>query len=189
MSESPVKSSTAYNKDRLRICVHHVGGRSGSRGFPVLHRFEKDIINVLYDADPDCLEQVQERNQHLESELHVLPYCFGDECKTATFNITYDPYNSSLLDPNPAYGSYYSFTGGHDSLHSEVFEIVEERTVEIVPMDHIYESNTISIPRPDFLSLDTQGSEYEILRGAEVTLRSRVLALITEVEFHPMYKG
>jgi hypothetical protein len=79
-----------------RISVHHIGGRGGDREFPEGLKFEKDIINVLYDADPDCLAQIQERNQHLESELHVLPYCLADACKSTSFNINYNSFTSSL---------------------------------------------------------------------------------------------
>jgi hypothetical protein len=52
---------------------------------------------VLYDADPDCLTQIQECNKNRKSELHVLPYCFADACESTVFNVNYDPYTSSLL--------------------------------------------------------------------------------------------
>jgi hypothetical protein len=42
---------------------------------------------------------------------------------------------------------------------------------------------------PDFLSLDTQGSELNILKGGEQTFHNHCVALATEVEFHPMYKN
>ena len=37
-----------------RLIVHHVGGRAGSRSFPVVDTFEKDIVNVMYEADELC---------------------------------------------------------------------------------------------------------------------------------------
>jgi hypothetical protein len=42
-----------------RISVHHIGGRGGSRSFPILESFEQDIINVIYDADKECIEQIR----------------------------------------------------------------------------------------------------------------------------------
>lgn len=60
-----------------RISVHHIGGMAGSRVFPILDKFEKDIIDVIYDADSDCLDQVKEDNESLGSKLHLLPYCVG----------------------------------------------------------------------------------------------------------------
>lgn len=170
------------------ICVHHIGGRSGSRAFPVLSKFEKDIINVIYDADADCIEQIRQRNQKLESKLHVLPYCFSDTAKSKFININYDPYTSSFYELNPDYKAYYFFYSDHDYIMSEAAKTMERRQLKAVSIDSIFEPENISMPPPDFLSIDTQGAEYEILQGAKETLRSNVLALVIETEFHPIYK-
>lgn len=172
-----------------RISVHHIGGRNGSRAFPILKGFEKDIINILYDADTDCLEHIRDKNQYLKSELHILPYGFGDACKEASLNINYDPFTSSLYDKNPDYNSYYSFSGDYDYIWAEVGRTLEKRKVNLVTMDHIITSDETPIPAPDFLSIDTQGSEYEILQGAEEALKTNILALVLEAEFHPIYIG
>lgn len=171
-----------------RLSVHHIGGRGGSRAFPLLSRFEKDIVNVLYEADSDCVAEIEEENRLLESELHVLPYCLGDACKSGCFNINLNPFTSSLYDPSLDYGSYYSFTDGCDHLWSEDTTAIEKRHVELVTIDHIFSSGSISVPPPDFLSIDTQGSEYDILQGAKETLKSSVVALVIEAEFHAIYK-
>ena len=60
-----------------KICSHHVGGRSGTRAFPVLMRFESDFVNVLYDADPECAVQMETLLKDSASETKVLPYCLG----------------------------------------------------------------------------------------------------------------
>ncbi len=172
-----------------RISVHHVGGRAGSRAFPVLKAFEKDIVNVLYDADPDCLRHVREMNRHLESEIHVLPHCLDDSRKSTSLNINYDPYTSSLYDPNPDYDSYYSFNKNHDYIMSDGTKVMEKRDIDAVSMDSIFRLKDVSVPPPDFLSIDTQGSEYDILLGAKETLGSNVVAVALEAEFHPIYKG
>jgi len=44
------------------------------------------------------------------------------------------------------------------------------------------------IPGPDFIELDTQGTELEILQGAEEQLASSLLGVRVEVEFSPMYR-
>lgn len=172
-----------------RLSVHHVGGRRGSRGFPIYEKFEKDIVSVLYDADADCLPQIQEFNRRLQSELHVLPYCLGASGGAAQLNINFDPYTSSLLDMNPDYGPFVMITSGGDYPFSETFKTMEKRTVELVTIDQLKLQGVGSIPPPDFLSIDTQGSEYEILQGARETLQSNVLGLLVEVEFHPVYKN
>ena len=104
-------------------------------------------------------------------------------------NINYDPYTSSVYQRNPDYDPYYSFQGDHDYLWSEASKTVERRPVEMVFIDHLLRLEGSKVARPDFLSIDTQGSEYEILLGARDTLKSDVLAVCLEAEFHPLYKG
>ena len=65
---------------------------------------------------------------------------------------------------------------------------MEKRVVDLVTLDSLYEAGVTAVPPPDLLSIDAQGSAYEILLGAETILLTRVVALIVEAEFHPLYK-
>jgi len=154
-----------------------------------LKKFEKDIINVLYDADEDCLEQIKDRNQHLESQLHVLPYALSDKCKSSVININYDPYTSSLLESNKLFDSYYMFNNNHDYIMGETAKTVEKRNIEVESIDHIFGSNNVSLPKPDYLSIDVEGGEYDILRGSIETMQSSILAIYSEVSFFPFRKN
>src|SRR5262249_23401008 len=58
--------------------------------------------------------------------------------------------------------------------------------IELIAMDDWCAENAID--RVDLFKLDTQGSELDVLRGAERTLAS-VSVVQTEVEFNPMYEG
>lgn len=171
-----------------RLCVHHIGGRSGSRAFPVLKPFEPDVVNVLYDADPDCLDQVQSVNSKHGSELHVLPFCLGQACGPAAFHITYDPYCSSVFEPNPRYADYSGYFTDIDYPLGGSIRVMETRQVSMVTMDQLLRDGRAGVPAPDFLSVDTQGSELAILTGARQTLMSDVLAVSMEAEFHPLYR-
>ena len=44
-------------------------------------------------------------------------------------------------------------------------------------------------PWGEWMKLDTQGTEYEILQGAQQTLRDRTVAVVTEVSFFQSYAG
>jgi FkbM family methyltransferase len=174
-----------------QLCVHHIGGRDGARAFPRLERFEQDIVTVVYDADADCVEQMREASSHGGSQsLVALPYCIAGSSGRRTFNINYDPYTSSLYNPNPDLAEYYFFQLDHDYIFSEVVRPMERRLVSTVTLDDLFGGTSkIDVPSPDFLSMDTQGSEYEILQGAERTLSSSVVALKLEVEFIQLYDG
>jgi methyltransferase, FkbM family len=175
------------NKENGKISIHHIGGRSGSREFPILDLFERDFINVLYDADVECIEQIKEYNENLESELYVLPYCVGNNNEIAELNIMYDPYSSSLRELNDEYKNFYIHSRGVDYIFSDTVSIIEKRKVDLVTLDWIIENNT-NIPKPDFISMDTQGTEYEIIQGGMKTIKENVVGLVLECGFHEIYK-
>lgn len=177
-----------------RISIHHVGGRDGHGPFPIESQFQPDLILTFYEADADCVEQIKERNRHLESEVHVLPYCLGAKRGEVTLSINYDPYTSSLLPNNPAYADYRiisnygAFGREFDYVLGQTMQAMERRPVSLVSLDELLSSGQLGVA-PDFLSIDTQGSEYDILIGAREVLRQNTLAVSLEVEFHPIYCG
>lgn len=176
-----------------KLSIHHVGGRNGSRSFPHVPAFETDIVNVLYDADPGSIDQAREQNAGLSSELHVLPYCLAEAPGKVAFYLNRDPFTSSNLQVNPACLPFYLFANGsftkddHDYVFGEAAAPAETRQIDAVSLDSLYRGKTMAAPPPDFLSIDTQGSEAAILRGAKETLKG-VLAVSAEAEFHALYK-
>lgn len=172
-----------------KLNVHHIGGRFGNGGFPILPMFERDMVRVYYDADRDCIEQVRELHADAEAEVRVLPYCVGGENAKGTLHINYDTSSSSLYPLNPEYAPYYFFSYNHDFLASDSMRTVERREVDVVSLDHVVSSGATEFAPPDFLSLDVQGAEYAILTGAAKTLGANVLGLVIETGFHPVYQG
>ena len=171
----------------VAFCDHHVGGRDGNKAFPTLSRFEKDFVHVLYDADADCCPQAAQKWAAGEARTLVLPYCLADRAEKKTLHITYDPYSSSLLEPNPAYGGFYASIGTYDALIRETSRVMERRPVDSTTIDALVSNGTA--PAPDFLSIDVQGCTYEVLLGAAEALRTTTIGLLVEAEFHEYYKG
>lgn len=169
-----------------KLSIHHIGGRSGSGVFPSANLFNKDFMHVYFDADADCIEQIKHKHKDKYSELHVLPYCFSSGISCSKLNINYDPYTSSLYDFNRNYNNHYYFNGDHDYIYGETCKTMEERNVDLITFDSLFEQMP-NLPKPDFLSMDTQGAEWDILNGAKETLKTSVLAVALEVEFHQMY--
>jgi FkbM family methyltransferase len=184
-----------------RIIAHHVGGRGFGVALNCPMRFSRDIVNILYEADEKCaLEMV---GQNTNENFHVLPYCLGLEDKAGKLHITNNPYASSNLRPNLEYDTYYcevTLAGEidgipmqdtrYDAVYANENKVVEVRNVMIHALDTLVRDGKVPGDlMPDFLSLDTQGSEFDILRGGEATLRDHCIALATEIEFHPMYEG
>jgi FkbM family methyltransferase len=176
-----------------RLVVHHVGGRAGSRSFPVLPAFERDIINVMYDADESCLSQIVESWKTQPSKTVVLPHCLSARDGVCKFHVNYDPYTSSLYLLNPRYAQFYypypvQNTRGFDYVLGDTFRTMKEVQVLATTLDTVVLDRK-EVPGPDFLSIDTQGSELDILKGASRLLDTTILAVQAEIEMHPLYEG
>jgi hypothetical protein len=145
----------------MHIVHHHVGGRDGSTPFRFPALFDAEIKRVLYDADsPEA--------------------CFvGAAGQKVRFQINYCPYTSSSKEVSPAFAGYYISIGGMDYVLGEV-----SKPQQIVQMDA--RSLDEMDAKPDLLSLDTQGSEGDILSGASAAL-DHAVAVVSEVQFNPVY--
>jgi FkbM family methyltransferase len=93
------------------------------------------------------------------------------------FRVTRMQACSSLLAPN------WEFVA---PFRPNDFEVVRTIQISVDTLDH--QLAEARIPRVDFLKLDTQGTELDILKGAVQTLDG-VFALDVEVEFQPLYRG
>ena len=85
--------------------------------------------------------------------------------------------NSSLLPPNKAIIDQLELGDG--------FDVVSELPLDCVTLDDSMAANAV---RADFLKVDTQGTELEILCGAERLLEHELVMVEVEVEFCPLYE-
>ncbi len=173
----------------LKLSLHHVGGRGGSRTFPVPEIFEKDLINILYDADDRSHSGIKDYYKNKESDTHVLPYALSDKCKTILFNINKDPNTNSVFETNNDYHLFYRNYPHLDYLVKEAYETEEKKKMDFVSFDFLYKEKKITQPKPDFISLITGSSEYDILKGANETLTENILGINCEVHLHSFRNG
>jgi FkbM family methyltransferase len=185
MTDNSQLNSVNQNNSPEKFVAHHVGGRDSSASFPNLPMFDKDIVSVIYDADESCLAQVEQKLQG--RNVQVYPYCLSDKNGPTKFHINFDPYSSSLFPMNPAYGEYYEKFEGMDYVYKYTFNTKKIIDVDAMSMDYLVENKMV--PAPDFLSIDTQGAELPILKGARKTLQSTIVAVMCEVNFVELYKG
>jgi FkbM family methyltransferase len=111
---------------------------------------------------------------------HFYPQAIGRDREMRTLYVTRNPACSSLYEPNVQDMHRFLECGSF-------FEVLERKTVETVGLD-AWCRNT-DLPGVDFLELDTQGSELDILQGCKHLLGSSILGLKVEVEFYPLYIG
>lgn len=193
---------------RARIVQHHVGGRGFSLPNHIPGAFALDFAHVLYEADPDCAKAMQDeaKGSHLRDCL-VLPYALGAARGPATLHVTANPYASSTLRPNPAFAGYYAevkynvvYGKGtpveemqqdvYDVLYADDLKVVREVPIELHALDDLAREGKLPHgAMPDLFSVDTQGTEADVLRGGAATIRANSLAIVGEIEFLPMYEG
>lgn len=124
-------------------------------------------------------EPVEEECRKLNSgngSIHTwLPYAVGNGA-TGTFRQCSFPATSSLFEPNRALIDRFQNLG-------EFTRVVREFPIETHRLDDIPGLEAV-----DYIKLDVQGAECDVIEGAARTLAS-TLVVQTEVEFVPMYIG
>lgn len=172
------------------LTTHHVGGRAGTRTFPSLKYFEKDIISVLYEADESAISGIKKNTHHLPSKTIILPDCLSGHAGKRDFYIYSNRYFSSLYPLKAEQTRTYSFDRqfGWDT-DPKALSLAETLTLDTVTLDEVIKrEKSKNTPSPDFLSLDTQGSELEILKGGKIAIQNTVVAIATEVSFTQIYE-
>jgi FkbM family methyltransferase len=114
-----------------------------------------------------------------EERERFIPHFLGDG-RPATFHQARHPGCSSLLSPNEEMINLFQTIGAEPETGN--FAVVDTEPVETVRLDDVP-----NLPAIDFVSIDTQGSELEILTHGENVL-ANVLVIESEVEFVPLYK-
>lgn len=171
-----------------RLKIHHVGARGGLHTFP--HRaYEADFDVTLFEADAACIKQIEQFAVQSQASTRVLPTALGRKSGTQPFYITRSPYGSSLYRPAQLDHEFYAHGNGVDGVVSENTAIRRVAEIEVKTLDSMCIGSDPSCSPPDFISLDTQGSELDILIGGELTLTAHTLAVVSEVEFRQLYEG
>lgn len=114
-------------------------------------------------------------------------YGLSDFQGTSTFRITNYPSMSSLLEPdtenyNKHFGAYKKYRKWESNLN-----IQQQISIQVKTLDQYFENSSVII---DYLKIDTQGSELQILKGAKNLIdQQRVLIIKVEVSTIPVYKN
>ena len=108
----------------------------------------------------------------------VVPYALGDKNGRATLNIAAARSCSSLLEPNMEFLQRFPISKG--------FRVVDTEQVDIYRYEDIAARE--GIRQPNFIKIDVQGFEYEVLEGFGKILDD-VLCIELECHLVPIYKN
>jgi FkbM family methyltransferase len=119
-------------------------------------------------------EECEKLNRRFGPPHRYLPYAIGDGTMRR-LHVCNESMTSSLYEPNTPLLSAF------DGLE-EVVQVVREESIETHRLDDVPETASA-----DYLKIDVQGAELDVLRGAP-RLLAKALVVHTEVEFAPLYQ-
>jgi FkbM family methyltransferase len=156
-----------------------VGARGGVHGLvlPIA------ALTAVLGFEPDvqaCEELARKAQASPWSQFRVLPVALSHHGGPAMLYLCRAPTNHSLLPTNKPFIERYDM-----KLFAPAGEIaLQTRTLD----DVLFGDLAGNAHWGEFIKLDTQGSEYEILQGARRMLRERTVAAFIETEFCEVYK-
>ena len=143
---------------------------------PELAGLSPSISYTGLEADID--ECIRLRKSQLPfARASFLPFAVSGRTGKALLRVNREPGTSSFLPVDPAFRERF---GG------EAYETLKTRVLRTTTLDNL--ARLKHVPPPDFLKIDTQGTELQILVGARTMLKKVSLVEI-EVEFEPIYRG
>lgn len=148
----PLLKSTRDFLNHTPIKLIDIGARFGCPG--ELEKIHRYIDYIAFEADPQEAKRLSEIHQKGLKSQKILPYFVGKKQEEIIFNLYKNRGESSRLSPDMYYQKAFSPRFQVDTsipLKSNSLAWIAKRE-DLLP--------------PDFLKLDTQGTELDILEGA-----------------------
>ena len=132
----------------------------------------------VYGFDPDPDECLRLSQHYDDTSISLIPVALAQTAGPRTLFITQEPACSSLLQPDPTLTDHYPALA--------CARQVATAEIQTTTLDLWAAQNKVFIV--DYIKIDTQGSELEILKGGVGALQT-ARCLEVEVEFNPIYLG
>lgn len=139
----------------------------------------KDKISI-YGFEPDVEECA--RLERGIPNARFFPSGLWSKKETRPFHLNKNPYTSSMYEPNTELIQNFESQHWVNRVPAQTFQTACDS------LDHILQNEDPS-KSPDFIKIDTQGSEFQILRGAKEVLSSYAPLVLTETWLIEVYKN
>ena len=159
------------NKKLIGLDVGAQGGFNSDRFFP--EKYNKYFETILVDPLKSSLKNKQ--SKHI-----VNKGLWGTKNIKKFYILNKRPGSSSMYEPNKESLKIYGFK-------EKDFHLFDVSKTEMVECDTLSSSlKSLGLNNLDYLKIDTQGAELEVLKGLE---DFRPLVIKCEVQIFPMYKN
>lgn len=166
------------NKSNLKFTLLEIGaaivGDNKEPFYKLLEYFPSSKI-IGFEIEKDVCEKM---NANAEKGVKYYPYALGKANEKRNLYITQHPMCSSLYKPNESLISLYN--------NFEAAYLKNQTEVETISLDYFVDQNKIDAI--DFIKIDVQGAELDIIKGGKKSLEN-VLQIVCEVEFIPHYEN
>jgi len=161
-----------YNKYNLDITgVIHVGAHFGEE-YELYKTFDSIKNIIFFEPDPAGFAKVKERTKDDPSVICINKALGNFSCIAKMNKATNEGVSSSILQPEVHLHQY------PDILFNEQYDVMVE------PLDKYEPSATLN-----FLNMDVQGFELNVLLGATKTLQNNIKYVIAEVNRDEVYRN
>ena len=174
----PVSSKTVYDKVQL----FHVGGVGGIGPAAAMYGLGADGLHqTIFEAGNE--------NPAPASAIPttIIPKCLWSEEKDLDFHTTWKPLASSVFLGSKKNAKLKRIDVANALVIDEMCHVVKTDRIHATTLDRLIEQG--EVPIPDYLSMDVQGAELDIMKGSIKAFESDLLAVCTEVEFQELYEG
>ncbi len=139
-------------------------------------RFPKAITIIGFEPDP---EECDRLNRTCEANARYLPYALWEDDRTIPVHIAERASTSSVHPPN------FTLLRDYQPKHWQPRQTVKTVEVAAKPLDALLDEAT----QPDFIKIDTQGAELQIIRGARTVLREACFGCTLETWTAEVHAG
>ena len=156
---------------QLKIGLIDIGALGGLE--PRWRTINSNIRAFLFEPDERSYRELKSAD-YVEK---IFPIGLGSKENNRTLNLCRKPGVSSLLIPRHTFLSKFA--------NSKRFEIIGKEPVKLSTLDRCLMAREVEC---DFIKIDTQGTELDILKGGMALLDSPIIGLELEVEFIQLYE-
>jgi FkbM family methyltransferase len=171
----------------LNIAIGIIGSRkinpNDEYGYKDWQFFAPNLTIYGFDADADACEEANTElsgNKDMKWVEKHIPLALSNTCGDKKLYVTHEPMCSSLYPPNEELMKRYL---GIQEVAGLDFSV----EIETTTLDQFCDIENIK--NIDFLQIDVQGADLDVLKGASSLLSKSVLGIQVEVEFVELYKG